>query len=305
AGIGASFYVLVLAFGRDGRRYRIWSQWRPDFDLLRRLMRFGMPAGAHLFLEIVCFSCFLLLVGRFGPAALAASNVAFNLNSLAFVPMAGLAMAVSVLVGRRIGEGRPELAVRTVHRAFGLTTAYMASFGALYVLAPDLILAPYRLASHGPEFGAYRDTIVVLLRFVALYCMFDGAVLIYNAGLRGAGDTRVPLLLEMACGWTLAFLPTWLVYRYGYETGRLSDGAALLASWTALSVYLMTLGTLLFVRFGRGAWKKMKVIERVAGEEEPAPAPAEAADTISPEAAADAATSRATTREARPSAAPW
>jgi MATE family multidrug resistance protein len=78
-----------------------------------RLLRFGLPAGLMVALDYLAFAAFLLLVGRLGAAELTATSIAFTLNLIPILPVLGLSQAVAVLVGRRLGEGRPDLARRT------------------------------------------------------------------------------------------------------------------------------------------------------------------------------------------------
>ena len=75
--------------------------WRPDGPLLRRLLRYGVPNGVNFMLDIMAFTLFLLIVGRLGAVELAATNLAFNINSLAFMPLIGCGIAVSTMVGQR------------------------------------------------------------------------------------------------------------------------------------------------------------------------------------------------------------
>ena len=79
---------------------------------------------------------FIQLIGALGSRSLAATSLAFNLNSLVFIPLFGMGTAVMTLTGQRIGEGRPELAVRTTWKAFGMAAAYIGVFASIYVFAP-------------------------------------------------------------------------------------------------------------------------------------------------------------------------
>jgi MATE family multidrug resistance protein len=76
-------------------------------------------------LDVLGFGLFLLLVGRLGTLELAATNIAVNINTLAFMPMIGMAIAISTLVGQRLGENNPELAEKTSYSAFHLTFIYV------------------------------------------------------------------------------------------------------------------------------------------------------------------------------------
>jgi len=127
----------------------------------------------------------MVIVGRIGTAELAASGIAFNLNMIVFMPMVGLAVAVSSLVGRYLGAGRPETAERVVGSALAMSFAYMTACGVLYVLGAPLLLAPYGMEADPATWPRIAVIATVLLRFVAVYSIFDMMNLIHAAGLRG------------------------------------------------------------------------------------------------------------------------
>ena len=107
-----------------------------------RLLRFGLPTGLQQFLDIACWTTFIQLVGRLGTEQLSATSLVFNLNALVFIPLLGLGTAVTVLTGHRIGEGRPQLAVRTAWLAFAMAAIYVALFCGIYLFAPEVIVRP-------------------------------------------------------------------------------------------------------------------------------------------------------------------
>ena len=116
---------------------------RLDPELLRRLLRFGSPSGVQLVCEVGAFTLFLLIIGRLGALDLAATSLAFNVNTLAFMPVYGIGIATTTLVGQRIGQGRPRLAARGVWTAFSLAAGYTILVSALYALAPELLLVAH------------------------------------------------------------------------------------------------------------------------------------------------------------------
>jgi MATE family multidrug resistance protein len=233
-----------------------WSNRAFDPDLFKRFLKFGLPQGFHFFLDVAGFTVFLLLLGRLGEVELAATNLTFRLNTLAFIPMIGLGTAVSTLVGKRIGEGRPELAVRSTMTAFKVSAAYMVLFAVLFVVLPDVILLPFKAKSKPADFAALHDTVVVLLRFVAVYCFFDAMVIVFSFAIRGAGDTRFALLFSCVIAWTILVLPTWISLTW------FSGG--LHACWWFCTIYIIVLGLGFYARFQAGHWKKMRVIEATA-----------------------------------------
>jgi len=251
--LGAAVYVGLILRPEFRRAYRTLAGWRLEPELLRRLVRFGMPTGLQYSAEVLAFALFMIIVGRIGTTELAATGIAFNLNMIVFAPMLGLAVAVSSLVGRYLGAGQPALAERSVHSAVALSLAYMSACGLLYVLGARLLLAPYAVGADPSTFGPIGAIATVLLRFVALYSIFDMLNLVYAAGLRGAGDTLYPLGLTVVLSW-VAMLGPALV-----GCGLL--GAGVYFAWTTASAYVVLLGLMLRRRFLAGRWKTMRVIE--------------------------------------------
>jgi MATE family multidrug resistance protein len=251
AGVGMYVAVIVRDRNRDG--YDVVRHRAFDRELFGRLLRYGLPTGLQFFSDIAGFLVFIFLIGQIGVAEQAATNLVFNLNALAFIPMMGFGTAVMTLVGKRIGEQRPQLAVRTTWLAFGLCSVYMLIFCAIYVFLPDVILYPYAVKSTPAEFAPIRELSHVLLLFVALYSFFDGMVIVFGSAVRGAGDTQFSLVFTIIAGWSLMVAPTWIVWNW-FE-------ADLLAAWWAVSVYILVAGFGFLIRFQMGQWKTMRVIE--------------------------------------------
>jgi MATE family multidrug resistance protein len=260
--VGALVYLALILRPEFRRRHRTLAGWRLEPPLLFRLVRFGMPTGLQYSLEILAFAVFMIVVGRIGTAELAASGIAFNLNMIVFFPMLGLAVAVSSLVGRYLGAEQPALAERSVNSALVLSLAYMSACGLVYVFGARPLLAPYAAGADPVSFGPIGKIATVLLRFVALYSIFDMMNLVYAAGLRGAGDTLYPLGLTVVLSW-VAMLGPALV-------GCVLLGAGVYFAWTTASAYVVLLGLMLRRRFRAGRWKTMRVIELGPAEMEAA-----------------------------------
>jgi MATE family multidrug resistance protein len=250
---GAVVYLALILRPEHRRAYRTLASWRPEPWLVLRLVRFGMPTGLQYSLEIGAFALFMVIVGRIGTLELAASGIALNLNMIVFMPMVGLAIAVSSLVGRYLGADRPEVAERAVRSALAMSFVYMAACGLLYVLGAPLLLAPYAAGADPVTWPRIAEVATVLLRFVAVYSIFDMMNLIHAAGLRGAGDTVYPMALTFALAWVAMLVPAW--------AGCVVLGAGVYFAWTAASLYVLLLGLLMRRRYRAGRWRTMRVIE--------------------------------------------
>lgn len=267
--VGSLVYLALMLRPACRRSFGTLSGWRLEPALFARLLRYGLPTGLQGALEIFAFAIFMMIVGRIGTHALAASGLAFNLNLIVFFPMLGLGVGVSSLVGRYLGAERVDLAERTTWCAFCMSLVYMSVCGTLYVFAPRLLLLPYAVGADPAVFPALEGVAVVLLRFVALYSIFDMMNVIFAAGLKGAGDTTYPLGLTVLLSCLAMLIPTYV------SCVRLGGGVYV--AWTWASAYVVLLGILMLRRFKAGRWKSLRVIEpevpelEVAGPEaEPA-----------------------------------
>lgn len=246
-------YLYLMWRSTDAAKYRFWSSWRFDRELFTRLLRFGLPSGFHFFVDVCGFSIFIMLVGLIDKRVLAATTLAFNLNAMAFLPMVGLGIAVTILVGKRIGEGQPDQAARTTWIAFLIAAVYMTAFGAIYICLPNLLLTPYAHEGNAAEFQEIRPIIIQLLWFVAVYSLFDAMAIVFGAALRGAGDTHFAMWFSFLSGWLLMVIPTWIGVKY--------FGWGVIAAWTACTIYVVILGIGFGARFQQGRWRTMRVIE--------------------------------------------
>jgi MATE family multidrug resistance protein len=259
---GALVFFAIIVKPAFRKAYRTLTGWRPEPPLFFRLLRFGLPTGLQYSLEILAFAIFMMIVGRIGTDALAASGIAFNLNMLVFMPMMGLALGVSSLVGRYQGAEQPALAERTVWSAFWVSFAYMTACGLLYVFGSGPLLAPYAAGADPPSLAGGGPIAAVLLRFVALYSIFDMMNLIFAAGLKGAGDTVYPLKLVVVLSWVAMLVPAYFLCVVG-------EGGVYVAWWCA-TAYVVFLGLLMLRRFRAGGWKRLRIIEPRPAELEPA-----------------------------------
>ncbi len=145
-------YTAVMMLPRY-RKYRLLAAWRPRGDLLRRLWTYAAPGAMQWLVECGSFTLFITLVGSLGKLPQAATMLAFNVNSVAWVPMMGMGLAVSTLVGQQLGGNRPELAARAAWTAFTLAMVYMCTMSMFYLLVPDWFLMGHAMEMDPAEFA--------------------------------------------------------------------------------------------------------------------------------------------------------
>jgi MATE family multidrug resistance protein len=254
AGCFSLLAYLFLVSGRaHDQTFHTLKGWKPERELLLRLIRFGLPSGVQFFLDMAGFTVFILLVGRLGITSLAATNIAFNINTLAFMPMIGCGIAISVLVGQYLGRDRPALAQKSVFSGFHIAFVYMAGIAGAYVLIPDVFVLPFAAQADPERFAEIYHLTVILLRFIAVYSIFDTMNIIFASAIKGAGDTRFVMLTIVILSFVVMVIPAYaaiVILKLG-----------LMASWIIVSAYIIILGFVFLFRFLGGKWKTMRVIE--------------------------------------------
>jgi multidrug resistance protein, MATE family len=248
-----AFLVLMIT-GRKKERFHVLSGWRPDRKLLKRVFRFGFPAGAEFFCDMASFTIFILIVGRLGTVSLAATNIALNIDILAFMPMIGCGMAVTVLVGQYLGRNRPDLAEKSTYSGLHLTMAYMVIMSLGFLLIPDLFILPFTAEADSAAYHDIHALVVILLRFVAVFGIFDALNIIFVSAIKGAGDTRFMMWTLIIVGLSGMVLPVYIAV--------VVFGLGLYTAWFIVTVYVAILGTVFWIRFLGGKWKTMRVIEK-------------------------------------------
>lgn len=246
-------YFIILASPGYSVKFNAIKGWRFEGSLFLRLIRYGLPSGVQFFIEITGFTFFLLFIGRLGTMSLASTNIAFNISTIAFMPMIGLGIAVSILVGQNLGSNRPEKSEYGVYSGLHIALFYMGGMALLYFFVPQIFILPFAAGTAAVDFVEIQETVIVLLKFIAIYNLFDAFNIIFSNALRGAGDTRYVMYVMLIITVSVLIIPVYIVL-FIFKMG-------IYAGWTIAAVYVVILGFSYFIRFLSGKWKSMRVIE--------------------------------------------
>lgn len=207
---------------------------RVDLPRIRNLLRLGLPAAGQIALEIGVFSAATLLASRLAPIALAAHQIALNLAALTYMVPLGVASAGAVRVGHAIGRRDPSGAQQAGWLAIGLGAGFMLCAGIVFAAAPRALLQGFTKDAQVLTLGT------ALLLVAAVFQLFDGLQTVTTGVLRGAGDTRTPMLTNLLGHWVMGLpLGYLLCFRAGW---------GVIGLWIGLSLGLFIVGmALLFV----------------------------------------------------------
>jgi multidrug resistance protein, MATE family len=246
-------YVLLILQSTHRREYGT-GLFRLDWQKWVRLWYYGGPSGLQMVLDVVGFSTFVVLVGRLGDTASAATSMAFSISTLAFMPIWGFGMAAGILVGQHLGENNPQLASRATWNSLAIGMGYMAVISLMYIIVPKWFL--YWFFAGGDQASGMDGDVgrlaTTLLQFVAAYNLFDAMLTILANAVKGAGDTIFVLIVSLVMALALAIF-SWLAVEVWHS--------GIYECWAIIVGWVWILGVIYLIRFIQGKWKKMRVIE--------------------------------------------
>ncbi len=257
--LGGIVILTALARGRFGLQLS-WHLFRPRFDLIRRLLRVSVPAGFDSLSVVAGQFWFLSLVNQLGDNASSAHGIALVWEALGYLSGAAFGTAAMTLVGQNLGAGRPDQAARAGWRAFGLGAGVMCLMGAtFFTFAPEM----FAMFCPKPEQQSIIAAGVPVLRLVAFTMPCLAATIVFTNALRGAGDTRVPVLFTWIGFFVVRIPLAYFLTRRAVDLGPLGVWPGLelglLGAWWAMFADLILRGIFFFCRFALGTWKKQKV----------------------------------------------
>jgi len=257
--VGAIAVLIVLSRGRSGLKLRL-PLFRPNVDLMRRLLRISIPASVDSISMGVCQLWFLSLVNQLGETAGAAHGIAIRIESLGYLSGMAFGTAAAALVGQSLGAGRPADASRFGWLAFRMGCLTMTAMGVFF-----FTFAPWLFAQFcpNPEQAPIIEAGVPVLRLVAFAMPPLSCMIVFTHALRGAGDSRMPMLFTWI-GFLVIRLPlAYLLTRSTVDLGVIGTvsgwNLGLIGAWWAMFVDLFVRGAFFLARFASGEWQKIKV----------------------------------------------
>jgi len=241
----SALYIIFGLSAKNHKTYVTKAFYRLDRELLVRLFRIGLPMGVQFFLDNASFTLFTIFIARMGDTQLAASNAAMSLMSTSFMPLIGISVATTTLVGQFIGAKEIGHA-----RKSGYTAIKLGVFYTIFI-ASNFFIIPRRLMSIMTKDQDVISLGAKILMMAGIFQLSDGFGICSNGALRGAGDTRFIMIVGLSYAWFL-FVP--LSYLFGFV---LNGGVV--GAWIGATIYIVLYGITVLVRFRRGKWESIRI----------------------------------------------
>jgi MATE family multidrug resistance protein len=234
-------------------RFRTRYAFAFSWPLTRELLQKGIPSGVEMFLNMTAFQLLILMFHALGPEAATASSIMFNWDMVAYVPLMGLEVASTSLVGRYVGAKDGAAATRSTYSGLKLGWGYSLLMGVFFIFLPgvltDIFKPDVAEATEGALaiFAAARPMSIFMLRIATFYIFVEVLLVVYAGALRGAGDT---VWVMFACA-----IMNWCVAGALYVAAYVFHLPAHIAWITVVAVY-STAPIIFWRRWKSGKWRK-------------------------------------------------
>jgi putative MATE family efflux protein len=242
--VGSAILIYIL-YHKPGGKIRL--SWKSSFvfmpEILGKISRISVPVALEQIMLRGGQIVYAVIVTSLGTIAFAAHKITLNAESLSFMPGFGFAVAATTLVGQEIGRERLDRAEANGYMANRLAMVIMVTMGVVFFFFAAPLVG---LFSNDPEVITLAAS---CLRIVAISQPALCLTMVFAGALRGAGDTKIPMVITGASIWLIR-LP--FAYLLGIKMGYGLQGA-----WLAMNIDLFFRGGLMYLRFRRNGWKQL------------------------------------------------
>ncbi|MBB6479561.1 MATE family efflux transporter [Spirochaeta isovalerica] len=245
--------ILLIAFLKHKiyREHHSPQLWKFNKLIMGKLLRYGMPAGIELFLNVFAFNLFVQMMHSYSADVAAAVTITFNYDMVVFIPMLGLGFAITSLVGQQMGADNPEGALKVSRLAMKVGALYGFSMVLLFLFMAGPLVSVFTGGLSESD-GAVVALSKSMLRLASIYIIADVVQLVFSGTLRGAGDTKWVMYISVVMHWILAFM-AWLMIKVLVLHP--------LVVWLGFISFIVLLGLSMFLRYKFGPWKEMRIIQ--------------------------------------------
>ena len=236
------FMVYVVLYLKHKTPYLpVWHYSKP---LLSRALKVGIPASVERALTFGSFMLFTMIIAQYGTEVLAGYQIGLRIEGLAFMPGIGFTIAAMALMGQGLGAKKPQQAKEDVLLVLKYTVGFMFFLSFFMVFMPEKIVWFFTNDTQTIEEAS------IYLRIVGLSQIPLAFNFVLSGALRGAGDSKKTLKINLTSLWFVRIIPAFTLSWYFEDI-----------MWVYIAMISDTFvkATWLWITFNKGEWQKIKV----------------------------------------------
>ena len=243
--VGTVAYLILYRRGRLIIIPRFGRTLRNRCETIIKLFRIGIPAGFDMGMWAISSLFIAPIVLHFGADGYSAYQIGYRAESIAYMPAIGFGVAATTLSGQFLGAGQRKNAIRAIMVSTRLVLVFMSFIGLIMILLPSPIARIFTTDGN-------------VVRAAALYLFITGfsepalgAFFTIIGGMRGAGYTKVPMVINFFGLVVVRFLLS-LFFAFTLDMGLMGVWVAML-----LETYLRVV--VIYIFFKKGKWMDVRV----------------------------------------------
>ncbi len=246
--VAAAFYFSK----QNAARFFINEAFKFSAEVMKKWLKYGYPAGIEMFLSLLAFNGLVMAFQSMGPVVATASSIVLNWDMVAYVPLMGMEIGVTSLVGRYIGARQLDIANRATFSGLKVGCVYALGLLGLFTFFPVPLAQFFHPAEASITFVEAQPIAVAMLKMIAFYVLSVVIVIVFVGALRGAGDTLWAMSYHVSLHWTCVVV-LYVSTRY--------LGASAVQGWAWLIAVFLLLSSLAWLRYRSGKWKNIHILE--------------------------------------------
>nr|WP_268246188.1 MATE family efflux transporter [Candidatus Sulfurimonas marisnigri] len=252
-GIEGAAYATVIAYCFNVAAYFVLIK-KPHSKLnlipiirkkdLKRVWNVGWSAALDRGVSSISFLVFVSIITAYGTAELAAYQVGLRIEGIAFMPGFGFAIAAMALVGQNLGANNKDRAYNMGIISGRIAYVFMGSVGVFLILFPEFLVG---------FFTTDKATIVVASQYLILVGLAQiplAIMFVYSGALRGAGATKITLIVNVFSLWIFRVIPSYIAYKMGY---------GIIVIFIIMNIETLLKGLIYYYIYSKRVWLDTKV----------------------------------------------
>ena len=235
-------FIYVVLYMR--RKMPYVPTWHYSKSLLQRALKVGIPASFERSLTFGSFMLFTIIIAHYGTEVLAGYQIGLRVEGLAFMPGIGFTIAAMALMGQGLGAKKPEQAREDVILVLKYTSGFM------FILSFFMVFMPEKIVWFFTDDAQTIEEASLYLRIVGFSQIPLAFNFVLSGALRGAGDSRRTLKINLISLWFVRIIPAFLLSWY-FEN--------ILFVYLAMISDTFVKAIWLWITFNKGEWQKIKV----------------------------------------------
>ncbi len=245
--------LFTAYFGKKNREeFHVNKAFHYYANIMKKLLKFGYPPGLEFILNLFAFNLMIMVFHSLGDVTATSTTIMFNWDNVSYIPLVGIEVAVTSLVGRYMGAKDVDTAIRSANSAFKTGLLYSSVVLVLFVFFPHQLVQVFKPAGASSVFEEAIPLAVSMIRIAALYVLVEAAIATLVGVLRGAGDTRWSMIASVILHYVMAG-GLYLVLKVFKMPA--------LFGWSVVVFAFMLFSVVFYLRYRGGKWKNIQMVE--------------------------------------------